>query len=64
MQQCHVEFDFRSNEIVRNQHKRLLTVQELDEQGMVYVKEERTPYFPFELERVDATNIVLLGRRY
>ena len=62
--QCYTDIEFHSNDFVRNQHKRLLTVQALDERGMIYVNEEKAPYFPFELERVDQTNLVVLGRRY
>jgi hypothetical protein len=55
---------FHTKELVRNQYKRILTVNRYDPRGMVYVEEEPTPYSTTELEKIDQTNVIKFIPRY
>lgn len=55
---------FNTQELVRNQYKRILTVSALSQDGKVYVEEEPDPYTLEELEKIDQTNIIKFKPRY
>ncbi len=55
---------FGLSDLVRNKQNRLLTIDNIDAEGKVYVKEEQSAYLPYELEPVDPTNVIRFKPRY